>query len=265
MKELTIRLLETMRSTAPLIHNITNFVAMNTSANILLAAGVSPVMAHCEAEVEEMTALAGALVLNIGTLQENWVASMITAARVANTRGIPVVLDPVGAGATTLRTESAKRIMDSVNVSVLRGNASEVLSLGSATSTTKGVDASVGITEAVVHAARQIAVEKECIVAISGKQDCITDGNRVFRVSNGHPLMTKITGIGCSLSAVSGAFCAVADGAFLEATAAAFGFYGVCGDLASQVSDKPGSFATAFVDCLYSTGAKELDALLNIS
>jgi len=265
MKQRTIQLLEKIRTTAPLIHNITNYVVMNSSANILLALGASPVMAHCEAEVEEMTAMAGALVLNIGTLQQDWVASMITAAKTANVRGIPVILDPVGAGATTLRTEAVKKIMGAAAVTVLRGNASEVLSLGSSEATTKGVDASVGVTDAVVRAAGQIAGEMGCIVAISGEQDCITDGDRVFRVSNGHPLMTRVTGIGCGLSAVTGAFCAVAAGERLEATAAAFGFYGLCGDLAVQVSELPGSFATSFVDCLYSTGAKEIDALLNIS
>ncbi len=265
MKDLAVNLLEKIRSTAPLVHNITNYVVMNSSANILLAVGASPVMAHCEAEVEEMVAIAGALVLNIGTLQEDWVASMITAARAANKRGIPIILDPVGAGATALRTEAVRKIMEAAAISVLRGNASEVLSLGSENVTTKGVDASVGVTDEVVAAAGQIALEKKCIVAISGEQDCITDGKRMFRVSNGHPLMTKVTGIGCGLSAVCGAFCAVSGGALLEATAAALGYYGLCGDLAARISDKPGSFAIAFIDSLYCTGADQIQTLLKIS
>lgn len=265
MKELTTRLLEAVRSTAPLVHNITNYVVMNSSANILLAAGASPVMAHCEAEVEEMVAIAGALVLNIGTLEDQWVASMLTAAKAARKKGIPVILDPVGAGATTLRTEAVQRIMETAAVSVLRGNASEVLSLGSDSTTTKGVDASVGITDAVVDAARAIAAEQACIVAISGEHDCITDGTNVYRVHNGNPLMARVTGTGCGLSAITGAFCAVADGPLLEAAAAAFGYYAVCGDLAARISDKPGSFAVSFLDCLYAAGPNEIRAYLSIS
>ncbi len=265
MKEFTARRLDEIRATAPLVHNITNYVVMNSSANILLAIGASPVMAHCRAEVEEMTAFAGALVLNIGTLQEDWVASMKTAAKAANSRGIPVILDPVGAGATSLRTQSVQDIMSASTVSVLRGNASEVLSLGSDQATTKGVDASVGINDAVVDAARQIALEQKCIVAISGERDCITDGDTVYRIANGTPLMTKVTGTGCGLSAVTGAFCAVSHGELLKATAAAFGFYAICGELAARVSKNPGSFATAFVDCLYSAGPEEIERYLKIS
>jgi hydroxyethylthiazole kinase len=265
MKPITAELLSKIRSDAPLIHNITNFVVMNSSANILLAIGASPVMAHCLAEVEEMTRLAGALVLNIGTLQEDWVASMIAAARKANTKGIPVILDPVGAGATTLRTTAVHDIMTQARVSVLRGNASEILSLAAAGIVTKGVDSSVGLSPQVIATARQIAEEKGCIVAISGPEDCVTDGRRVCRIANGHPLMARVTGTGCGLSAVTGAFCAVRPEDLLQATSAAFGFYGLCGELAAQVAAKPGSFSTAFLDALYSAGEAEIDRLLRIS
>ncbi|MFZ1984454.1 MAG: hydroxyethylthiazole kinase, partial [Desulfatitalea sp.] len=135
----TSECLDRIKQRAPLIHNITNFVVMNSSANILLAIGASPVMAHCRAEVEEMTALAGALVLNIGTLQEDWLESMICAGQAANAKGIPVIVDPVGAGATRLRTEAVKKIMRACSVAVLRGNASEILSLADAAVRTKGV------------------------------------------------------------------------------------------------------------------------------
>ncbi len=260
----TIELLTLVREKAPLVHNITNFVVMNSSANILLAVGASPVMAHCQAEVEEMASIASALVLNIGTIQEDWLESMILAGKTANSRGIPVVLDPVGAGATRLRTEGVKRIMKECSISVLRGNCSEVLSLGSDDVKTKGVDSSMTLTDETVGAAKQMAVEENCVIAISGEEDCITDGERVFRVSNGQPIMTKVTGIGCGLSAVTGAFCAVADDDLAQATAAAFGFYGLCGDLAVKISDKPASFETAFIDCLYTTGGDEMERQLRI-
>ena len=265
MKQFTASLLNTVRSQAPLIHNITNYVVMNSSANMLLAVGASPVMAHCQSEVAEMTAMAGALVLNIGTLQQDWVESMILAAQTANSRDIPVILDPVGAGATALRSAAVRQIMDQARISVLRGNASEILSLTSASTVTRGVDSSVGLTREVAEAAVSISKANRCIIAMSGSEDCITDGQRVYRVANGCPLMTRVTGTGCGLSAVTAAFCAVSDGDLLRATAAAFGFYGLCGELAAGVSDKPGSFSVAFLDALYATGENQIDAGLNVS
>jgi hydroxyethylthiazole kinase len=265
MKEFTLNLLAKIRSDAPLIHNITNYVVMNSSANILLAAGAAPVMAHCLSEVEEMTAMAGALVLNIGTLQEDWVESMILAARKANSKRIPVILDPVGAGATALRTAAVREIMTQTEISVVRGNASEILSLASTDIVTKGVDSSVELSPQVAAAARHIAAENKCIIAISGPEDCVTDGRQVYRVANGHPLMTRVTGTGCGLSAVTGAFCAVARDELLAATAAAFGFYGVCGELAARISDGPGSFFVAFLDALYAAGENEIKSLLKIN
>jgi len=260
----TIKCLSRIRQKAPLIHNITNFVVMNSSANILLAIGASPVMAHCRAEVAEMTSLASALVLNIGTIQEDWLESMICAAKTANSIGIPVILDPVGAGATKLRTEAIKKIMKNCSISVLRGNCSEILSLESSDIKTKGVDTSLSLSDQIVDAAKQMAIEKKCIIAISGEEDCITDGTKVFRVRNGQPIMTKVTGSGCGLTAVTAAFCAVADNNLTLATAAAFGYYGLCGDLAIKTSDKPGSFHVAFIDHLYSTENEEIKKHLKI-
>jgi hydroxyethylthiazole kinase len=264
MKIYTGTLLGRIRQTAPLIHNITNYVVMNSSANILLAVGASPVMAHCKAEVAEMTAMAGALVLNIGTLQEDWVEAMIIAGKKANAAGIPVILDPVGAGATALRTAAVRQIMEACSITVLRGNASEIFSLVSADIKTKGVDSTLGLTEAGVAAAMRLANEKHCIVAVSGEEDCIVDGRQAYRVANGQALMTKVTGIGCGLSAVTAAFCAVADGDHLRATAAAFAFYGLCADLAIRESAKPGSFFVAFLDLLYSAGTAEIQAGLKV-
>ncbi len=262
--QVTIDLLDKIKQDAPLVHNITNFVVMNPTANILLAIGASPVMAHSCKEVADMAAMAGALVLNIGTLSDKWIEAMLLAARAANQRGIPVILDPVGAGATSYRTGTVKHILDEVNISVIRGNASEVLSLAVDDVQTKGVDSSISVSDEIVAAAGAIARQHACIVAISGEHDIVTDGERVLRVANGVPLMTRVTGLGCGLSAVAGAFCAVAGDDLLAATAAAFGFYGLCGELALGISDRPGSFFVAFLDTLYSAGNADIHQHLRI-
>ena len=265
MKSTAIELLDKIRRDAPLVHNITNFVVMNPTANILLALGASPVMAHSRQEVAEMAGLAGALVINIGTLSEIWVEAMLLAARAANKRGIPVILDPVGSGATAYRTRTALNILRETEVAVIRGNASEVLSLADDSIKTKGVDSSLAVSSETEGVVREIARQYGCVVAISGATDLITDGERLLRVGNGVPVMTRVTGLGCGLSTVVAAFCAVAGGTDrLAATAAAFGFYGLCGELAARVDARPGSFFTAFLDCLYSAGRKEIDELLRI-
>lgn len=264
MQKTTAELLAAIRKNAPLVHNITNFVVMNSSANILLALGASPVMAHSRREVGEMAAMAGALVINIGTLAESWVEAMLLAAKTANEKGIPVILDPVGAGATVYRSQAVQTILDETNIAVIRGNASEVLSLMVADVKTKGVDSSVAVSDELVGAAGAIARQHGCIVAISGATDLVTDGDRMLRVTNGVPLMTRVTGLGCGLSAVVGAFCTQADADRLAAVAAAFGFYGLCGELALAVSDRPGSFYVAFLDALSAAGPAEIDAQLKI-
>lgn len=251
------QLLAQVRAQAPLVHNITNFVVMNSSANILLAAGAAPVMAHAPQEVADMAGLAGALVLNIGTLSEDWVAAMVTAGRAANARGIPVILDPVGAGATLYRTDSVQRILREVRVAVIRGNASEIAALCGGAGKTKGVDSALAVS-AAEQAAAELARQRACTVAVSGTEDHITDGANVYRVRNGHPLMTRVTGLGCGLSAVTGAFCAVGDDDIMAATAAAFGYYGVCGEIAAARAQQPGSFAVAFLDALAALTPDEL-------
>ena len=265
IKAYTYELMCRIRKGSPLIHNITNFVAMNSSANILLAVGASPVMAHSRDEVGEMASLADALVLNIGTLQRDWVGSMICAARAANRKGIPVILDPVGAGATSLRSEAVRTIMSEASISVLRGNASEVFSLASDGVRTRGVDSSLLVSADVIRAAGEMALGKNCIIVISGEKDLITDGRRIFRVANGRPIMARVTGLGCGLSAVIAAFCAVAGGELLHASTAAAALYGLCGEMAERVSVGPGSFSVAFIDALYSVGKKEIDELLLVS
>lgn len=261
----TIQLIDKVRKTSPLIHNITNFVVMNSSANILLAVGASPVMAHSIDEVEEMTSLADALVLNIGTLDKAWVESMILAAKTANAKGIPVILDPVGAGATKLRTEMTLKILAEAKISVLRGNASEIFSLCYDNIKTRGVDSSLSVSHEMADAARKIALNFNCVIAISGKDDMITDGTRTLFVSNGCPIMTRVTGIGCGLTAVVAAFCAAGSGELLLSATAAHAFYGLCGDLAYVSTKEPGSFFVRFLDLLYTVGEKDINARLRVT
>ena len=255
--------LRTLRRDKPLIHNITNFVVMNYTANALLAAVASPVMAHAENEVEEMVRLAGALVLNIGTLTDTWLAAMLKAGREASRRGIPVVLDPVGAGATRLRTDAAGEILRETKVRIVRGNASEILALSDGTAQTKGVDAVHQIDRIAADAA-SLADSLNTTLAITGPVDLITDGQRVFRVANGHPLMPYVTGTGCSATALVAAFAAVDDDP-VTAAATGLAFFGLAGELAGAVADGPGSFMIALLDALYYLTPEELAAGAKIS
>lgn len=256
LAEQAARNLRAVRERKPLVHNITNFVVMNVTANALLAMGASPVMAHAINEVEEMVSHAGALVLNIGTLTEEWVAAMIAAGRKATEKKIPIVLDPVGAGATRLRTESARKILSQTRVSVLRGNASEILSLQDENSRTKGVDAVHGVDEAA-RTAGILAAELGSTLAITGPVDLITDGRRVVRVANGHPLMANVTGTGCTATAAVGAFLAVDPDPF-SAAATALAFFGLAGEVASASATAPGSFMIKMLDALFTITPEQL-------
>jgi len=250
------RNLTALRAQKPLIHNITNFVVMNYTANALLAMGASPVMAHAPNEVEEMVGLAGALVLNIGTLTDEWIDSMLAAGKAAAGRGIPVVLDPVGSGATALRTRSARRIISDVRPAVIRGNASEVLSLGDASSKTKGVDALHAVDDAA-RTAGALARELNAVLAITGPVDLVTDGSRVARVANGHPLMAHVTGTGCTATAAIGAFLAVDPDPF-SAAATALAYFGLAGEVAGRSASAPGSFMIGMLDALYTISPEQL-------
>jgi len=246
-----------LREKKPLIHNITNLVVMNYTANALLACGASPVMAHAKEEVEEMVSFAGALVLNIGTLTPYWVDSMIDAGKKANQAKIPVILDPVGSGATKLRTDSAKRLIDELAISVVRGNASEVLSLAHEGSRTKGVDAVHSVDEAA-DAAVILAGELNTTLAITGPVDLITDGKNVYRVFNGHELMGYVTGTGCTATVLIGAFLAV-DSHPAEAAATALAYFGLAGEKAAAEASAPGSFQTVLLDTLYTMDKSQLE------
>jgi hydroxyethylthiazole kinase len=240
--------LKKLREQKPLIHNITNFVVMNYTANALLAIGASPVMAHALNEVEEMVRIAGALVLNIGTLTDEWIKSMIKAAKAANKAGVPVLLDPVGAGATSLRTNSAKKILSSAKISLVRGNASEILSLCEAKNKTRGVD-SIHTIDDAIESAKELALEYKSTIAITGPVDAITDGSSVVRVHNGLALMGRVTGTGCTASAICGAFLAV-EKDVLSAATSALAVFGLAGEIAAKKAKSPGSYAVALIDAL---------------
>jgi hydroxyethylthiazole kinase len=249
--------LRNLRAKKPLIHNITNYVVMNSTANVLLACGASPVMAHAQEEVEEMVSFARALVLNIGTLTPYWIDSMLRAGKRANEINVPIVLDPVGSGATKLRTESAKRLMDELTINVVRGNASEVLSLAQEGSRTKGVDSIHSVDEAA-DAAIVLARELSTTLAITGPVDLITDGDVTCRVSNGHELMGYVTGTGCAATVIIGAFLAV-DNDAVKATTTALAYYGLAGERAATKAQAPGSFQVALIDALFTIDEKQLE------
>jgi hydroxyethylthiazole kinase len=256
--EAAARNLAAVRAEKPLIHNITNFVVMAYTANALLAMGASPVMAHAPNEVEDMVCLAGALVLNIGTLSQEWVESMLKAGRKASGRNTPIVLDPVGSGATPFRTQSARRIIAETRPRVIRGNASEILSLRNADSRTRGVD-SLHSVEQAADVARALAGQLQTVLAITGPVDLVTDGRRVARVFNGHALMGCVTGTGCTATAVIGAFLAV-DPDPLRAAATALAFFGLAGETAAQKASAPGSFMIQMLDALYTITPELLEA-----
>jgi hydroxyethylthiazole kinase len=249
--------LKSLREKKPLIHNITNYVVMNYTANALLACGASPVMAHASEEVEEMVSFAGALVLNIGTLTPYWVDSMLKAGKRANELNVPVILDPVGSGATKLRTDSAKRLIEEISIKVVRGNASEVLSLAHEGSKTKGVD-SIHTVDEAADAALVLSKELNITLAITGKIDLITDGERIYRVSNGHDLMGYCTGTGCTATVLIGAFLAV-DSDPVTATTTALAYFGLVGEKAATKAQSPGSFQIAMLDALYNMDEKQME------
>ena len=242
--------LRTLREHKPLVHQITNYVVMNETANATLALGALPVMAHAGEEVEEMVQLASALVLNIGTLSEHWVDSMLLAGVAANGRGIPVVLDPVGVGATEYRTATARRILDLVDVTVLRGNAGEIATLVGAQAEVRGVESiSTGLAPAELaqEAARLLGV----IASVTGPVDHVSDGERVLAVANGHELLAAVTGTGCMSSAITGCFLAGKPDEPLEAAAEALATFGVAAEDAAAGAGGPGTFHARLYDALY--------------
>jgi hydroxyethylthiazole kinase len=256
--------LQRIRERRPLVHQITNFVVMNETANATLAIGALPVMAHAPEEVAEMASVAGALVLNIGTLTLDWVASMILAGHAANRAGVPVVLDPVGAGATSLRTRSAERILDELDVAVVRGNAAEIASLAGQSAQIRGVE-SIGSDQDAGELARMAAGKLRCVVAVTGAVDAVSDGSSTLHIANGHPMLATVTGTGCIASALVGCFAAVNQGAPLRATVEALVALGVAGEDAAAQSRGPGSFHVALYDALYALSPETIDSRARIT
>jgi len=250
--------LRTMRERKPLVHQITNYVVMNETANATLAVGALPVMAHAAEEVEEMVRLASALVLNIGTLSEHWVESMLLAGGAAAARGIPVVLDPVGAGATAYRTTTARRILDLRGVTVLRGNAGEVATLVGAQAEVRGVE-SIGAGMDPADLAREAARRLGVVASVTGAVDHVSDGERVLAVANGDPLLAAVTGTGCMSSALTGCFLAAKPGEPLEAAAEALAAFGVAAEVAAAGAEGPGTFHARLYDALYTLDPGTLD------
>lgn len=260
--------LSNVREKTPLIHNITNYVTVNDCANIVLACGASPIMADDIGEVEQITAICGGLNINIGTLNARTIESMVLAGKKANELGHPVVLDPVGAGASALRTNTAKRLLDEVSFTVIRGNISEIKTLAGVAAATQGVDANVAdkVTDenldSAVAFAKDFAAKTGAVVAITGAIDIVCNGERAFVIRNGHPMMSSITGTGCQLSAMTAAFVTANPDDVLGAAAAAVCAMGLAGELAhARLCELDGnsSYRNYIIDAIYNMTPERLE------
>jgi len=246
-----------IRERKPLVHQITNYVVMNETANATLAIGALPVMAHALQEVEEMAAAASALVLNIGTLSDEWVESMLLAGKAANRAGVPIVLDPVGAGATSYRTEVSQRLLAELQIAVVRGNSAEIATLAGRQAEIRGVEA-VGEAGGP-ELARAAAQALGCVTAVTGPVDHVSDGSAANAVANGHELLATVTGTGCMSTAITGCFLGVQPDALAAATSALVAF-GVAGEDAAREARGPGSFHVALYDALAALDPETLDS-----
>lgn len=262
------KMLENVRRQAPLIHNITNYVTANDCANILLACGASPIMADDIDEVEEITSICAGLAINIGTLNRRTIPAMLAAGRKANALGHPVVLDPVGAGASALRTGTALKLLEEIQFAVIRGNVSEIKTLAHGSGGTKGVDADVSDRvseqnlENAVAFAKAFARKTGAVIAITGAIDIVADQNTAYCIRNGHQDMSKITGTGCQLSAMTAAYVAANPGHTLDAVAAAVCAMGLCGEKAKARMTKPdgnSSYRNYIIDAIYNLTAEALE------
>nr|WP_328588741.1 hydroxyethylthiazole kinase [Litchfieldia alkalitelluris] len=251
MESKTVELRNLVKNNSPLVHNITNVVVTNFTANGLYAIGASPVMAYAKEEVGDMASISQALVLNIGTLTSTEVEAMFIAGESANKHGVPIILDPVGVGATPYRTQTAKELLNRLSIQVVRGNAAEIANLIDEQVQMHGVDSKVEINN-LADLAKKAANKLNTIIVMTGKTDLITNGEILFEVRNGHPMLTKVTGTGCLLSSVVAAFCSQSDDK-TTACAAAVSFYGIAAEKAIEVNQSkgPGHFQMNFIDQLY--------------
>ena len=245
-----------LRSKSPLVHCITNYVAMNIAANVTLAAGASPAMIHAQEEVIDFVPVCGALTINIGTISAPWLESMLRAADAAEGADVPWVLDPVAHFATPFRRDAAQLLL-SRGPTIVRGNASEIIALAGSAASGKGADSGDSVGEAKSQA-MALAKDRNCIVAVTGAEDFVTDGDRHASIVGGAEIMPKVTALGCSLTALVGAYAAVAPA--LDATVAALAHFAVAGERAAEGSDGPGSFAARFLDALYLAEPADLEA-----
>ncbi len=256
-------LLARLRQKQPLVHHLTNWVTIYDCAQVVKVLGGSPVMAHAPEEVAQMTGLAGALVLNIGTLTPDFIAAMLLAAQAANAKGIPVVLDVCGAGATTLRDEASQRLLDAARIDIIKGNASEIARVSGMAVQTRGVDAAA-VGADLKQVARELARQRQAVVAVTGAVDIVTDADRLFLINNGHPLMGQVVGTGCMATSIIGAFAAIEPDLTLAAACALICF-GVAAELAAQPEIGPARFKERLFDALYFLNEQSLRARLAVA
>jgi hydroxyethylthiazole kinase len=255
-------LLERIRVKKPVVHHLTNWVTIYDCANIIKVLGASPVMAHAKEEVAEMAGIASSLVLNIGTLTVDFVEAMKIAAKSANKKGIPVVLDVCGAGATALRDEKSFELLDEVKIDIIKGNTSEIARISGENVRTKGVDAAA-VNKDMVRVAKELAQKRKCTVVITGKNDIVANENKLYVIKNGHPMMTNIVGTGCMATSVIGAFAAIEKELAL-ASASALVCFEIAAECAVKSAKGPGSFKEKIFDCLYNLDRKTIDRMQRI-
>jgi hydroxyethylthiazole kinase len=254
--------LKRVRTEKPLIHHLTNWVTIYDCANIVKVFGASPVMAHAKEEVAEMAGISSALVLNIGTLTTDFIDAMVLAGKSANKKGIPVVLDVCGAGATKFRDDKCFEILDEVRVSIIKGNSSEIARMAGESVSTRGVDAST-VEKSLQEVARALAEKRNCTVVITGKEDVVADEKRVILVKNGLPMMANIVGTGCMAASVIGTFAAV-ERDFVAAAVAGLVCYEVAAEIAAAQADGPGSFKEKLYDAVYNLDAETIERMQRI-
>lgn len=262
-------ILSNVRKKSPLVHNITNYVTVNDVANIILACGASPIMSDDESEVEEITSICGGLNINIGTLNKNTIPSMFLAGKKANSLGHKILLDPVGAGASKLRTETAVKLMSEVKFDVIRGNISEIKTLALGNGTTKGVDADVSDAisdanlEKSIDFVKKFAASANCVAAVTGAIDLVSDGKKCYVIRNGKPEMGKITGTGCQLSGMMTAFISANPENILEAATAAVCAMGLAGEIGwsnMQRGEGNSTYRNRIIDAIFNMDGAQLDS-----
>ncbi|MFH1269756.1 MAG: hydroxyethylthiazole kinase [Candidatus Omnitrophota bacterium] len=256
-------LLERIRSCNPVVHHLTNWVTIYDCANIVKVMGASPVMAHAKEEVAEMAKIASSLVLNIGTLTVDFIESMKVAAKSANEKDIPVVLDVCGAGATKLRDRKSLELLDKARIDIIKGNASEIARISGENVKTKGVDA-VKVNKDMVSVAKKMAQSRKCTIVVTGKEDIITNGRKIYIIKNGHPVMSHVVGTGCMATSVIGAFAAV-ESDFAYASASALVCFEIAAECAAKKSKGPGTFKEQLFDCLYHLDKRTINRMQKVA